>query len=735
MDLPEAHGYQRKIKKLDNFLWDNYLQDTSKKPVDDWTDLEYGIAANRYNILKEVPSTGEQINQGDPNELKYMNNLLGRVEPHLNTENVDKLTKSNAPWNLPGKYNVIKDLPIYQNDLDSIQKYLPEFYENNRLDMAKDLKLFKEGEVPEYAQGGEIMQGMPNAEVEGEETAVLPDGTDVEFKGPKHSKGGIPVNLPEGTDIFSDRLKPKGTKDTFSDINKKIVRDLKKRAKTLADPYSTPLAKRTAEKTANNLKGEQQDLFIDQERVKIQRGIKPVKASFANGGTTEGEVTDEMLKTIVNRNFDNLAKRFENVKYPNSDFTNPQAPASFDYKKELENKREETLKRLAEVNTPERRSNLYKAIYANTPSLFEQGDYIPSADYDYDNTPYNQGSPLAGQSSGYAEFGNAQQPQQPQQPSQNNPLEESRRPDIVFPEGEGNPLNPDIPTITYPIGHDDELAQEDPIAMQPWMTDLDAFNPEVQAISRDTSFEQPTGDTLADVRGGNIGVDESSYAEALQGVSGDNLAGPNVDADGFSRGSKMAGGIGAAAQLAPALYNIGQGLFGKPEQLDPQDYMNTAGMAAASRARKRRFNIDPQLAANRRNFNIGRRNTVNASRTRGELLSNLAVGTAGKAQADSAAYAQKQNIENQYGMQGDQLASQVGAQNASTAFSVQDYNARSRAAQQNLTGAGLAQLSGIAQQAGRDRGMRGADQTRLNLLSGIAPNYRYDQRTGKYIAV
>lgn len=61
-----------------------------------------------------------------------------------------------------------------------------------------------------YAQGGlkTISRNHPNPqeEVEGGESAITPNGQNIQFKGPKHNNGGIKTNLPSGTRIFSDRL-------------------------------------------------------------------------------------------------------------------------------------------------------------------------------------------------------------------------------------------------------------------------------------------------------------------------------------------------------------------------------------------------------------------------------------------------------------------------------------------------------------------------------------------------
>ena len=48
--------------------------------------------------------------------------------------------------------------------------------------------------------------GGSNIEVEGDEVAQYPTGDLVQFNGPRHENGGIDVILPNGTDIYSDRI-------------------------------------------------------------------------------------------------------------------------------------------------------------------------------------------------------------------------------------------------------------------------------------------------------------------------------------------------------------------------------------------------------------------------------------------------------------------------------------------------------------------------------------------------
>lgn len=60
-----------------------------------------------------------------------------------------------------------------------------------------------------YANGGQVPQNIP-VEVEGQEMYEMPNGQVGEFEGPSHEQGGIPIALPEGTEVFSKRLKVDG---------------------------------------------------------------------------------------------------------------------------------------------------------------------------------------------------------------------------------------------------------------------------------------------------------------------------------------------------------------------------------------------------------------------------------------------------------------------------------------------------------------------------------------------
>lgn len=67
------------------------------------------------------------------------------------------------------------------------------------------------------AMGGQV-NNIP-VEVEGKEVGEMPNGQLLNFQGPSHEQGGIPISLPEGTEIYSKRIKVDGV--SMADRKKK----------------------------------------------------------------------------------------------------------------------------------------------------------------------------------------------------------------------------------------------------------------------------------------------------------------------------------------------------------------------------------------------------------------------------------------------------------------------------------------------------------------------------------
>jgi len=119
--------------------------------------------------------------------------------------------------------------------------------------------------------GAEIRRtASPNfgdVEVEGGEFIQLPDLSTQHIQGPSHAQGGVHTNLPEGSRVFSDHLKPKGGKKTYAQLAKKY--DTEKWEKVLNNAYASEADRNTANLMFKRNQSILNELFADQQ---IQNG-------------------------------------------------------------------------------------------------------------------------------------------------------------------------------------------------------------------------------------------------------------------------------------------------------------------------------------------------------------------------------------------------------------------------------------------------------------------------------
>ena len=121
---------------------------------------------------------------------------------------------------------------------------------------------FRNGGIQQYVDGG---MG-PNAEVEKQENTVAPDGTFTQYNGPSHEDGGIETTLDQGEMIFSDKLKPIGSKKTYAQLNKSF--NTQKEDELLNDPKTNAVQKLTAAMMRRAKLTQSIALFQNQEQQK-----------------------------------------------------------------------------------------------------------------------------------------------------------------------------------------------------------------------------------------------------------------------------------------------------------------------------------------------------------------------------------------------------------------------------------------------------------------------------------
>lgn len=198
----------------------------------------------------------------------------------------------------------LEQLPTYQEGgiLDNYIRTLPEEQQNLFMGEFQSLEPDVQQEVL-FMLGGKYQMG-GTAEVEGDETAVLPDSELVEFKGKKHKDGGIKVDLPNGTRIYSEYStapaeiveqvlgkKTKG-KMSYADLSKKFP--TKPYMEILSDEKSDEYERNGAQlKLMNNL-SKLDTIFYAQEAEKKSSGDK-----FQMGGEVQPQVPPTPLTYYI----------------------------------------------------------------------------------------------------------------------------------------------------------------------------------------------------------------------------------------------------------------------------------------------------------------------------------------------------------------------------------------------------------------------------------------------------
>jgi hypothetical protein len=188
--------------------------------------------------------------------------------------------------------------------------------------------------------------GANDVEIEGGEFIQLPNFETEMASGPSHSNGGIPTNLPDQTKVYSNNLKPEGSKKTFAQIAKNY--DITSYKKTMDNPFAKQVDKDTAGIMMQRNQKILDSLFNDQQ---------------ALNGNSNGEMEAKNGASINNSGFRALPQSVQD-------------------------------KILAEMQhggyAQNRQSNLPKALggvqIEDITNPYEKGNYPPKSTYPYDGT-------------------------------------------------------------------------------------------------------------------------------------------------------------------------------------------------------------------------------------------------------------------------------------------------------------------------------------------------------------
>jgi len=413
---------------------------------------------------------------------------------------------------------------------------------------------------------GKRFGGKPNAEVEGGEVLITPDGIATNVYGNSHAQGGVDVNLPNNTMILSDKIKV-GKGQTAADVARPYVNKINKAKETMAG-NATKLSKNSSQLNLNKYYSKVFDTFNKQEAKKNK---------YQGGGWHAPLKLD-----YVGEN-DPIA----NLMYPF-----PKGTEQYPYSIAGE-------------------ANVIGTRNTATPTVKPTISSAPTRSAGFTEPDLGGFDPTAFQSAGY------------------NPS------DFGDPMGAVNPM---LGSLTNDGG-----------------TGMTFSNP--------LDLTDPVA-SKAQTRAGSV----------------------------FGKKDKLLGALGTLGELAPTLYNLGQGLFGKREEIDPNKYNNPYEGQINSLMANRRYNIDPELIGNENAFRTTAANMRNLGGSRGQVMSNLTGAQNVKQFGDMSAYAQKKNMENQYAGEYANMLYGLGRDKSMTAMTVDESNAMNRAASRNMTASGMTGL-------------------------------------------
>jgi hypothetical protein len=196
--------------------------------------------------------------------------------------------------------------------------------------------------------------------------------------------------------------------------------------------------------------------------------------------------------------------------------------------------------------------------------------------------------------------------------------------------------------------------------------------------------------------------DKAAYQSALERLN------EGLDSQDLDFGIKVKP-IELAAMAAPAAYNIGTGLFGKVQQLNPEDY------TVKGQIDPYQYNIVPELREAGYGFAAGQDALRNAS-TGSAYLSNVQGLYNTRNKYMSELYSKKQNLDAANYQAAQQANLELQQQNAASRLGILDWNARAQNAKRMALQEGLKETADIGKAFVDMRGQRA-------LVKSYAPDY------------
>lgn len=602
---------------------------------------------------------------------------------------------------------------------------------------------------PYYMAGGGQMPYYEYAELEDGEVFKTPNGLLQEVKGKTHAQGGEVYNLPEGTAILGNRMSKK-YREQFKEIGQRLKSMQDKHKKTM-NSSSPMIAKTTSKMMLDKIQNEFDNLVAEQEMNKFAKG-GVVSASKAKQMLRDGMAHGRPLTDKQKRYFGWIAGK---SKYPDGGYLSTMP--NYTYPREFYSGLKKSLP-VAGTVSDEAAMNVVSGLFnkhnINSPDLsiinkefksiypeeknfvFRSGPVGGStvANYEYGRIPavvtgVNKVDPRVAGKPGYVVTKNDGSSQFYDDMSQ-IPKEDRATGDMkikgykkggihIKPENRGK-----FTAYKKRTGKTTEEA-------------LHSKNPHVRQMANFVrnarKWKHADGDYIYDPYAAFKNPTTSTLQTDLLYTPKANIAGletaitdRQVNRDAYVK-NKIYNTVDTISSFAPIAYNIAQGMRKEP-RFNYQDYVNPYIADIRGAMRNRRYDINPELEANRLtqaayNYNL-RRSGMSPS----QLQGGLQAGAVNKMRANASAYATRNNMNNQYLSDQAQIDYYLGRDISGLKTQGYDINLRNRAARRNFMATAASQLQQLGQTNRLERNQIYRDAQKMGLLNDLLADFTFTDK-------
>lgn len=314
-----------KIKKIPIALYGYEIPEEELNPLSlnlSPEQIAYNQAIWNNNIPQEnmyVPD----LNPVEKNNIKEKpkSNVLNKIK-----NNLPNITLSTTPLigAASGVINYVDSINTRKNEQERLAKQLRPIIGSEPINQGLDMPLYMKegGQVKLTSQSDldgysdkdfDVPLEEANVVVEKDETVVMPDGGMIVVNGDKHYEpsGGEPRNYPEGSKVFSQKLKvdknkieeitgkKSKTKSSFSELVRKF--NMEKENDILNNSKSEKISKTTAQINKELKLAKVEELFDHQETVNgnklkaLKEERKRLESELANPMINEEMLNEEII--------------------------------------------------------------------------------------------------------------------------------------------------------------------------------------------------------------------------------------------------------------------------------------------------------------------------------------------------------------------------------------------------------------------------------------------------------